>query len=69
MSKTIDIPVQVPDWVTHIAQNLDGMWFAYGKKPVEDEDCFIPQVGGRQYFIANEDNINPNWRETLREVE
>ena len=67
MSKTIPIPVQVPDWVTHIAQDEDGCWGVYDCKPVKSTCCWMPN--GR-YLVYPYDSVpNPNWRETLREVE
>lgn len=35
--KTTHIPVQVPDWMTHIAQDKDGTWHAFDSRPYQGE--------------------------------
>ena len=66
--KTVLIPVQVPDWVTHFAQNADGHWRVFEIEPKEGERDWVSIGFWRHRFIFNGDP-NPNWRETLREVE
>ena len=64
--KTIDIPVQVPDWTTRVAQDEDGTWFAYSGVIWPLTDCW--DTNGHNFMVYRGPR-NPNWRETLREVE
>ena len=32
------VEFDIPDWATYIAQDEDGMWFAYGIAPHQGED-------------------------------
>lgn len=65
--KTIPIPVQVPDWAKWVAQDQDGGWWAHELEP--DTRHAMWQNDGRISFICRGMPANPNWRETLREVE
>ena len=65
--KTIDIPVQVPDWTTHIAMDSDGCWSAYADKPNDDGVMWLSDGHSEHLFCLPGDHY-PNWRETLREV-
>ena len=66
--KTVDVPVQVPDWVTRIAQDKSGDWFMYENRPISSKDYWVAD-GGKWETLVLCCEPNPNWRETLREVE
>lgn len=65
--KTVPIPVQVPDWVKWVAQDEDGTWVAYEIKPHSTSIYWHVPIG--QWESLFNGHPNPNWRETLREVE
>ena len=65
MSKTIDIPVQVPDWARWVAQDENGTWGVYDCEPTRCTDSWM---GNGRYLLFVGSEPNPNWRETLREV-
>lgn len=31
--------IEIPDWVTHIAQDKDGDWYGYNTKPYVEDIC------------------------------
>ena len=67
MSKTILIPVQVPDWAKWVAQDEDGAWFAFSCKPLPGSAVWNTHHGSMEELCETH-SFNPNWRETLREV-
>lgn len=59
--------LQVPAWVSWVAQDADGAWWGYEVEPLEYErGWYENEVGRRMQLAAGE--ANPNWRETLRRV-
>ena len=67
--KTIPIPVQVPDWAEWVAQDEDGAWYAFEKRP-SDKDSTWYDNDGTSRFLCETYEYNPKfWRETLRKVE
>jgi len=68
--KTIDIPVQVPDWAKWVAQDKNGDWWCYERMPrISDMGPFEWSFSGGDCELLGTFEPNPNWRETLREVE
>lgn len=66
--KTIPIPVQVPDWAKWVAQDEGGDWCVYESRPVDSKTSWFPTDKRLAMCVAG-GSPNPNWRETLREVE
>ena len=62
---------EAPLWAMYIAQDEDGAWFAYEKKPKPSKQgmgltsTFI-FVDGGESMLLTWDVPNPDWRDTLQ---
>lgn len=63
----VTLGFMVPGWVTYIAQDGDGDWFGWEKKPVKNHNNHRWDDGGEMIHIAN-GHENPLWWKTLKEV-
>lgn len=71
MSKQNNIPPpwsEAPDWAMWRAQDEDGEWWWYERKPHPSEDknkqWLEGSINGLMIRALNDD-VNPNWRNTL----
>jgi hypothetical protein len=71
--KTVKIEIQVPDWAKFIAQDENGQWNAFDKRPFH----IIGRNGMHGYWnpitysyesLFKTSKFNPNWKETLIKV-
>ena len=54
-------------WANWIAQDANGDWFCYRRKPAMKHDTWRPAGNDLNNFIRADDP-NPNWRDTLRRL-
>ena len=68
--KTINLEIQVPDWVCWIAQDKDGAWFGYEVEPEKGGYIFPDEwvARGHNYIELSQAEPNPNWKQSLRKV-
>ena len=66
--KTIDIPVQVPDWAKWVAQDSNGEWWAHEDVDLYQEDGEWLSGGRVEHLRLPGGTYSPNWRETLRKI-
>ena len=64
------VETEVPDWAEWMAQNLDGVWFSYDRKPVAypNVDYWVVHDGVMVKCGAS-GKPNPKWRTTLHKLE
>ena len=70
--KTINLEIQVPDWVEWIAMDADGYWSGYSDEPMADLGCWTLDEGSERtlliYVKPTIQDSNIYWRESLRKV-
>lgn len=69
--KTINLEIQVPDWVEWIAQDKDGTWFGYEVEPKTGKDIVPGEWIARNHNhieLADSAETSPNWQQSLRKV-
>ena len=71
--KTINLEIQVPDWVEWVAQDYGGMWTGFSRKPhPQDISDWWECDEGKEVVIAPVSPLdfmpNPNWKQSLRKV-
>ena len=54
---------EVPAWANFIAQDLDGEWTAYEKKPIKLSLCHWSLRNGR-FEVVGDGPYNPDWEDT-----
>lgn len=58
----------MPEGFDYIAQDKDGMWFAFTHEPIRSDGDWVLRYGdtetGEWEFLGGGDE-NPNWRNTL----
>ena len=59
--------VELPEWTRWIAQDLDGVWFAYAIKPTSRSDYWMTDNGGLASIFLTTPG-NKDWEDTLYEV-
>lgn len=60
--------INLPSWARWIAQDADGVWWAYEVEPLQfHKGCYENEVG-RIQRVCKEDEPK-NWRETCRRVD
>jgi len=64
--KTIKTVIEIPDKLKWMAQDANGDWFAYKRKPDTGFSSWLPK--GECIQIGRGDS-NPDWRETLQRIE
>ncbi len=57
----------LPDWAQWLAQDADGVWWAYECEPNQAYSGWYENEVGR-FFRLHQAKANPNWQETLRRV-
>jgi hypothetical protein len=63
----VTLGVMVPEWVAYVAQDFDGDWFGWERKPIKDRDSTRWVDGGDMIHISlGHENIK--WWTTLRAV-
>ena len=80
--KTINLEIQVPDWVEWIACDESGFWSGFSAKPEPQEDGWWKLDKGTERTLnsggsSHHENLylssagvmnNPNWKQSLRKV-
>jgi len=63
--------VELPGWANWIAQDKEGRWTFYQKKPVISGIfyCWIISFGRTKFSIFKIGRPNPDWRDTLIKVD
>ena len=67
--KTINLEIQVPDWVRWVARDSGGRWVGYANKPTlrKDEGWWIGMQGS-EITLTIEHEYNTNWQQSLMKV-
>ena len=55
-----------PYWARYRAQNLDGSWYWFSKEP--SVGAYAWQICGAFPMLEKRDEPNPEWRNTLQQV-
>lgn len=56
-----------PEWAKWLAQDKDGDWFWWERKPLISPRCsyWMPSVYGKQFKRAPKGKINDEWKKSL----
>lgn len=57
--------LELPDWVTYIAQDKDGAWWGYEVEPLQHDHGWYENEVGRRIKLCV-DAPNPGWTSTLQ---
>ena len=66
--KTINLEIQVPDWVTHYATDDEGVTVVFSAEPEPQDDGWWRLEDGHCMTITIGRLACPNWRKSLRKV-
>ena len=56
--------VQLPQWVSWIAQDENGNWWGYSVEPLEHSTGWYENEVG-EYILLKKSTRNSNWKKTL----
>ena len=65
--KTINLEIQVPDWVEWIAMDDSGAWIGFSDEPAQDVGWWRLEEG-TEITLALGHYDCPNWQQSLRKV-
>ena len=66
--KTINLEIQVPDWVKWVATNDSGDVIGYSAEPTPQDDGWWKLDEGSERALVIGRGKYPKWRESLRKV-